>query len=122
MKIEEHISKSERIERSGGKLNRDDDYEMFVETFMLAGTHLLNAVLHGSGITREQDDLLHSDKPPLDKSVPPVISEMMRRLKQIEDMRSGYLRGKTVWQPRQGDLCADNMKFLRTSAHQLLHR
>ena len=122
MKIEEHISKSERIERSGGKLNRDGDYEMFVETYMLAGTHLLNAVLHGSGITREHDDVLHSDKPPLDKPVPPEISEMMRKLKQIEDMRSGYLRGKTVWQPGHGNLCSDNMKFLRTSARQLLRR
>jgi hypothetical protein len=122
MKIDAHISKSKRIERSGGKLNRDADYEMFVETYMLAGTHLLNAVLHGTGITQEQNDLLHSDKPPLDKPVPPEISEMMRRLKQIEDMRSGYLRGNTAWQPKHGNLCADNMQFLQATAHRLLRQ
>jgi hypothetical protein len=120
MKIEDHISKSERIERSGGKFSRDADYEMFVEACMLAGTHLLNAVLHRSGITREDDDLLHSDKPPLGAAVPAEIAEMMRRLKEIEDLRSGYLRGKAPWQPQHGDLCAGNMESLRASAGRLL--
>ena len=120
MKIEDHISKCDRIERSSAKFNRDADYEMFVEACMLAGTHLLNAVLHRTGITRENDDLLHSDKPPLDKAVPQEISEMMRRLKQIEDLRSGYLRGKAPWQPKHGDLCADNMDSLRASTRRLL--
>jgi hypothetical protein len=120
MKIEDHIIKCERIERSAGKLNRDADYEMFVEASMLAGTHLLNAVLHHSGITQEKNDLLHSDKPLLGKPVTAEIVEMMRRLKQIEDLRSGYLRGKAAWQATHGDLCVDNMESIRTTAHELL--
>ncbi len=120
MKIQDHLEKSERIERSGRKLNPDADYEMFVETYMLAGTHVLNAVLHGMGITPEKDDLLHSDKPPLNVPVPPEISEMMKKLKQIEDMRNGYLRGNVIWQAGHGDLCVDNMRFLRATARQLL--
>jgi hypothetical protein len=44
----------------------------------------------------------------------------MRRLKEIEDLRSGYLRGKAAWQPTHGDLCARNMESLRTSADRLL--
>jgi hypothetical protein len=47
---------------------------------------------------------------------------MMRRLKQIEDMRSGYLRGNTAWQPKHGDLCADNMQFLQATAQRLLRQ
>jgi len=120
MKIENHINKSERIERSAGKFIRDADYEMFVEACMLAGTHLLNAVLHRGGITPDDDDLLHSDKPALGSPVSAEIVEMMRKLKEIEDLRSGYLRGNATWQPSHGDLCARNMESLRDSANHLL--
>jgi hypothetical protein len=121
MKIDEHIGKAARIERSAfGKLNRDSDYEIFVEGCMLAGTHLLNAVLHGSSITREEDDLLHSDKPPLSTPVSPEIADMMQKLKQIEDLRTGYLRGKVPWQMSHGDLCTRNMASLRASTDLLL--
>jgi len=120
MKIEEHVDKCMRIERSATKFNQDADYEMFVEACMLAGTHLLNAALHGIGITPDGSDLLHSDKPNLDVAVPTEIAEMMRKLKQIEDLRSGYLRGKASWQPAHGDLCACNMESLHASAQRLL--
>jgi hypothetical protein len=120
MKIKDHINRSKRIEHSAGKFIRDADYEMFVEACMLAGTHLLNAVLHRSGITLDDYDLLHSDKPPLDTAVPAEIAEMMRKLKEIEDLRSGYLRGKAPWQPTHGDLCARNMESLRATADRLL--
>lgn len=120
MKISQHINKANQIERSAGKLSRDDDYEMFVEACMLAGTHLLNAVLHHSGVTRDKDDLLHSDKPTLATTVPAEIGEIMRKLKQIEDLRSGYLRGKEPWQPRHGDLCGGNMASIRRSADRLI--
>jgi hypothetical protein len=120
MKIQEHIDKCARIERSAAKFDRDADYEMFVEASMLAGTHLLNAALHGIGITPDGNDLLHSDKPKLDITVPTEIAQMMRKLKQIEDLRNGYLRGKTPWQPAHGDLCARNMDSLHASAKRLL--
>ena len=61
-----------------------------------------------------------ANKPPLDAPVPPEISGMMEKLKQIEDMRSGYLRGNVVWQPGHGDLCVNNMRFLRATARRLL--
>jgi len=122
MKIKDHIEKSRRIERSSGKFSQDTDYEMFIESCMLAGTHLLNAVLHSSGITSEHHDLLHSDKPALATAVPVRVTEMMQRLKQIEDLRSGYLRGKNPWQPSHGDLCVRNMRFLRGCADQLLNK
>ena len=119
MKIKEHIDKCTRIEHSAVKLNRDADYEMFVEACMLAGTHLLNAVLHQIDMTSEGNDLLHSDKPKLDVKVPAEIAEMMGRLKQIEDLRSGYLRGKVPWQPSHGNLCAPNMESLHASLRRL---
>jgi hypothetical protein len=120
MKIKDHVNKSKQIERSAGKFTRDADYEMFVEACMLAGTHLLNAVLHRRGITLDDNDLLHSDKPPLGTAVSAEIAEMMRKLKEIEDLRSGYLRGRAPWQPTHGDLCARNMESLRVSADRLL--
>jgi hypothetical protein len=120
MKIDEHINRSERIERSASKFSRDDDYEMFVEACMLSGTHLLNAVLHQSGVTPDHHDLLHSDKPPLAAPVPAEIAQMMRGLKQIEDLRTGYLRGNKPWQASDGDLCGRNMANIRATADRLL--
>lgn len=119
MKIKEHIDKCTRIEHSAVKLNRDTDYEMFVEACMLAGTHLLNAALHETGITFEGSDLLHSDKPKLDVAVPALIAKMMGELKQIEDLRSGYLRGIAPWQPSHGNLCARNMESLHANLKRL---
>ena len=120
MKIDQHINRSERIERSASKFSRDDDYEMFVEACMLAGTHLLNAALHHSGVTPDHHDLLHSDKPPLAAAVSAEIAQMMRALKQIEDLRSGYLRGNKPWQPSDGDMCSRNMASIRATADRLL--
>jgi hypothetical protein len=120
MKIDQHINRSERIEHSAGKFSRDDDYEMFVEACMLAGTHLLNAVLHHSRVTPDHHDLLHSDKPPLAAAVPAEITQIMQALKQIEDLRSGYLRGNKRWQSSDGDLCSRNMANIRATADRLI--
>jgi hypothetical protein len=123
MKLEDHLNKAARIERSTfGKLDRDIDYEIYVEGCMLAGTHLLNAVLHQIRITKEPDDLLHSDKPPLVVPVPDAVAEMMRCLKQIEDLRSGYLRGKAPWKTAHGELCDRNMASLRATTVAILDK
>jgi hypothetical protein len=122
MKIEDHLQKAERIDRSMQRLDRDEDYEMLLEACMLAGTHLLNAALHRAGITAVGADLLHSDKPPLDASVPGDIGRIMKALKPIEDLRPGYLRNVKAWQPADGDRCLRNLEEIRRLTEEALGR
>lgn len=121
MRIDEHVIRAGRIERSmARKLDRDADYEMVIEACMLAGTNHLNAALHHRGITAAEADLLHSDKPPLAVPVPADIAEMMAALKVIEDMRPGYLRGDRPWSPADGDACAARLARVREIADGIL--
>lgn len=121
MRIDEHLIRAGRIEKSMTfRLDRDGDYEMFVEACMLAGTNHLNAALHHRGITAADSDLLHSDKPPLGVSVPADIAGMMAALKVIEDMRPGYLRGDRTWNPADGKTCLDRLRRVREIAERIL--
>ena len=121
MKMADHISKAQRIEDTMlRKLDRDADYEIYVEACMLAGTHLLNAVLHRYAVTTENSDLLHSDKPALKDPVRGELRPLFEAMKFIEDLRPGYLRGTTVWNPEHGKLCAQRYEEVRRFAQQVL--
>lgn len=101
-------------------LNPDRDYEIYVEACMLAGTHLLNAVLHKYSVINEASDLLHSDKPALDKPVGMELRPLFDAMKFIEDLRPGYLRGTNVWNPDHGIECARRFNEVKQFAEQAL--
>ena len=121
MKINEHLVKARRIEATmTGKLDPNKDYELYVECYMLAGTHLLNAVLHQLAVTREEADLLHSDKPALDKPVAAELRPMFDAMKYIEGLRPGYLRGRNAWRPDDGQQCAQSYQLVKQFAQQFI--
>ncbi len=96
------------------KLDRDADYEIFVEACMLAGTHWLNALLHKLAITAEGADLLHSDKPPLPGPVATELKPYFAAMKLIEDLRPGYLRGTKTWSADDGRRCLECYQRVKT--------
>jgi RecJ-like exonuclease len=119
MRIEDHLAKAQRIENTMlRKLDSVEDYEIFVETFMLAGTHLLNAVLHRTGITSEHSDLVHSYLPKLESPVGPQAAEIITALKYIENLRPGYLRGDVPWAPQDGENCLANYRRIKRITQQ----
>jgi hypothetical protein len=121
MKIDEHLTKARRIEKTMvTKLDRNNDYELYVECYMLAGTHLLNAVLHKLAITPQVSDLLHSDKPPLNRPVDAGLRPMFDAMKFIEGLRPGYLRGKAVWRPEDGEKCEQSYQQVKRLAQQFI--
>ena len=123
MKIADHLTKAERIERTMNRhFDADDQYEMCIENCMLAGTHYLNAVLHKNGLTDEAGDLLHSDKPPLGQAVSEDVAEMMAAMKYIEVLRPRYLRGTDEWQPDEGKRCRENYQKVKSSAKRILNQ
>lgn len=121
MRIADHVTKAKRIEDTMiRKLDPDQDYEIYVEACMLAGTHLLNAVLHKYAVTDESSDLLHSDKPPLDAPVQAELRPLFDAMKFIENLRPGYLRGTTVWNRDHGRQCAQGFNDVKRFAQQAL--
>jgi hypothetical protein len=121
MRTFDHVTKAQRIESTmSGHLDPDADYEMYVEACMLAGTHLLNALLHRYAVTDEASDLLHSDKPALSVSVPPELKPLFDAMKFIEDLRPGYLRGTTAWDPAHGRQCRNRYDEVKKFVQQAL--
>lgn len=121
MKLNDHVTKARRIDATmTGKLNRDKDYELFLEGYMLAGTHLLNAILHKFAVTREEFDLLHSDKPGLDAPIEAKLRPLFEAMKYIEDLRPGYLRGTKAWSVEDGKRCEQNYQQVKRFAEKVL--
>ena len=60
MKIESHIEKKARFEKTMEKLDREDDYETLIEDYMLASAHLINAAMHKLGAVPEDKDIKHN--------------------------------------------------------------
>ena len=120
MRIIDHVSKAYRIEQTMlNKLDRDQDYEIFVEACMLAGTHLLNAILHKYSVTTEAADLLHSDKPQLETAVKPELQSLFAAMKYIEDLRR-YLRGARAWDIEDGNKCIGSYQQVKGVAKKAL--
>lgn len=121
MKLDDHLVKARRIEATmASKLDRNKDYELYVECTMLAGTHLLNAVLHKLAVTKEEWDLLHSDKPALDKPVDAKLRPMFDAMKYIEGLRPGYLRGNKSWRREDGEKCEQCYREVKRFAREFL--
>jgi hypothetical protein len=94
MNPEEHVQKADRILASARKL-ASGDYEMAIEAAMLAGTHLLNALLHRHSITDPADDVLHAEymTVALRTRVRLEFPGVVESLDSIEQARPFFVRG-----------------------------
>ena len=121
MRIEDHVEKARRIEASmTGKMHRDQDYELMLEGYMLAGTHLLNAILHKLAVTDKDFDLLHSNKPVLEVPIEARLQPFFDAMRYIEDLRPGYLRGMKPWSVEDGNRCAEYYGKVKRYAAEVL--
>lgn len=96
MRIEHHLYKVGRFQATLSKLNYEDDYETMIEDFLLAATHLINALLHQKAIIPEDKDIKHNrlfgymkEEHTLDTS--PQIAELIQ---QLEQLRPSHVYGK----------------------------
>lgn len=90
----EHRAKAERIERSMAKCSAAD-FETVIEGAMLAGTHWFNLLLHANGLRPPDGDIVHTEFVQLGerRKFAIVLSEEMRALDLIEDLRTTHVRG-----------------------------
>jgi hypothetical protein len=117
MDIEQHVAVAQRIERSLQKC-AEDDWEMKIEAAMLAGTHWLNAALHGIGVTRPAADVFHSYLLTVNeyRRLCVADAEMIKALSEIEDLRPPYVRGNRPGAQGAADRALELLSLIRSKA------
>ena len=60
MKIDNHLKKIKRFEKTISKLDYNEDYETLIEDYMLASAHLINAAIHKLGNLKQDKDIKHN--------------------------------------------------------------
>lgn len=94
MLAHDHDTYASRIERSLGKCSADD-HELQIEGAMLAAAHRINAHLHRLGVSRAEDDIVHTYLLTINehRRLCLVDNESMVALGAIEDLRPAFVRG-----------------------------
>lgn len=106
MRIGDHWLKAKRLEATRTtKLNKHDDYELVIWSCIHGGAHLANVALHKLGVTEETFDLIHSNIPELNRTVPPDVADMLATLKSIEDLGPRFVRGIEPIAPEEVESC-----------------
>lgn len=149
MEVAIHLEKIARIEDLLGRLDPEQDFELYMWACMTAGTQALNAAMHLLGVTEPghlyphqipglyvepepvdgqwclvtaaPGDVIHLGLPPVAAPIPAVLEEASRSLTIIEDLREVYVRG-------DGDItldvvtrCADTYETLMGILKPIIH-
>ena len=119
MKISDHLAKVERFEILRARLDPMEDFELWFWMGLSAATALINAALHATGITEENDlfatqvpdvyaeqdgndwrpkvafhsDLIHAGLPALETALVPTLSRAFESMAVIEHFRDPCVRG-----------------------------
>lgn len=123
MRIEDHWSKAGRLEATRTtKLSQHDDYEMVIWSCIHGGAHLANVALHKLGVTEETFDLIHSNIPELNRTVPQDVAGMLAILKSIEDLGPRFVRGIEPIDPEEVESCLNAYSRVKAFAEKLITR
>src|SRR5262249_21329997 len=120
MRTEDHWAKAARLEAATAKLDRGDDHELVIWSCVQGGAQLANVILHARGITREQEDQIHSDTPQIDRELPRDIAEILAVLKSIEELGPQFVRGIKPVRPEVMRDCLAAYAKVRTFAEKAL--
>jgi hypothetical protein len=120
MNVASHLEKIRKLEALRARLDPLEDFELWFWSAMNAGTHAVNAALHHSRVTRDDDvfptqpgvylvpqrggqlrsafhplgDILHVGRPKVEGAVPTEVENMMREMEVIEHHRDPCIRGE----------------------------
>ncbi|MBI2522781.1 hypothetical protein HYW19_00155 [Candidatus Woesearchaeota archaeon] len=97
MKISNHITKIQHLERSALKLSFKEDYEALVEIYMLISAHHINAALHALKIIKENKDVKHNQIFSFLKEGNKLginTDSISNAMKRLNDLRPSHVYGK----------------------------
>jgi len=97
MKIENHLKKIQRIEKSTLKLDDiEEDYEALVELYMLVSAHYINASMHKLGVLNLSKDIKHNKIFSFlkeDEKLGKDTEQIRDIMKKLDDLRPGHVYG-----------------------------
>jgi len=97
MKIENHLRKIEKLEKSSLKLDDiEEDYEALIELYMLMAAHYINASLHKLGVLNISKDIKHNKIFTFLKEGEKLgenSEEVRDIMKKLDDLRPGHVYG-----------------------------
>ncbi|BAT61829.1 hypothetical protein GJW-30_1_04391 [Variibacter gotjawalensis] len=119
MNIAKHREKAERIEKSLAKL-RSEDAEMRIEAAMLSATHWVNLAYHAMGVTKDDQDILHSYMLTVNefRRLAAADEALITMLAKIEDLRPVYVRGDVPGAEKAADEAIGLLNEIRRFAQQ----
>lgn len=97
MKIEHHLKKIERFQKTINKLNYQDDYETLIEDFLLAAAHFINAGMHSLGTLGQEKDVKHNQLAGFlkrEKALGRESEKVAELVQQLEQLRPSHVYGK----------------------------
>lgn len=97
MKIENHLNKISRLEKSTLKLDDiEEDYEALVELYMLIAAHYVNSSLHKLGVLNISKDVKHNKMFSFLKegeSLGKDTESIRDLMKRLDDLRPSHVYG-----------------------------
>lgn len=149
MKNSSHIAKFHRLDTALGKLDAENDSELWIWTAMNACVNLLNAALHHAGLTHESDlfhtqvegvyarpdrsagtltdvtaapgDVMHAGQPALSTPLPAGLQKASLSLASIEELRESFVRGSDVPTKQMTEEWQRAYRSCRAELCQILH-
>ncbi len=97
MKIEHHLTKTERFEATIGKLDYEEDYETLIEDYMLTAAHYINAAMHKLQTLSPDKDIKHNQLYGFlkrEKSLREDSEAVSDLIQQIEQLRPSHVYEK----------------------------
>ena len=97
MKIEHHLEKKRRFEKTMGKLDKEEDYETLIEDYMLASAHLINAAMHSLKTVPQDKDIKHnqlSGTLARERSLGERSGEVASLIQALDQLRPSHVYGK----------------------------
>ncbi|MCK5281807.1 MAG: hypothetical protein KAK00_00190 [Nanoarchaeota archaeon] len=96
MKIENHLKKAERFERTLSKLDLGEDYETMIEDYLLVASHLINAALHKLGKLKIEKDIKHNQMYGFlcHEAISELGEDVKNSINNLEQLRPSHVYGK----------------------------
>jgi hypothetical protein len=117
MRAEDHWKKAQRLENSRRtKLDPNEDCELTVWSCIHGGAQLLNVILHRTGVTEDNFDMIHTWTPDLPVTVPEKLKPVFAALARIEALGPRFVRGAESWNYEVGRQCLADYEVVKTAA------
>lgn len=117
MRAEDHWEKAQRLENSRLRtLDPNADYELLIWSCIHGGAQLLNVLLHCTGVTPVDFDMIYTSVPEISFPIPDMHTPVFEALARIETLGPRFVRGAKSWEADVGQRCLADYATVKAAA------